>query len=589
MPRLDPHSYANSDQPATRHLKWRARVDFVRHVLEAEAELHFEAPIHGPLDLDTRGLEIAGVHDEAGSSIPYTVAAAEPILGSRLHLDISVPTARVRITYNTSPEASALQWLSREQTDCGRQPFLFSQCQAIHARSVVPLQDTPRIRITYDATLLVPSSLRGLMAATFVSRETRMDEPVALERYQMRHPIPPYLFAFAVGELVSKDVGPRSRVWAEPTTIERAAWEFEKVDEMLTLAEKLFGPYDWDRFDILTMPSSFPYGGMENPCLTFITPTLLAGDRSLVNVVAHELAHSWTGNLVSNANAEHFWLNEGFTVFAERRIQEALEGTDMAALHAAIGRRGLEEAVAHFADRPQMTHLRTRMQGIDPDEVYSLVPYEKGYLFLKLLEERAGRAAFDRFLHHYIETFRFRAITTQDFVDLAAHHMPGTLAAVDADEWLYGPGIPSNAPVPHSERMRAVLSMCERMPDEAQSKAWSPAEWQLYLERLPHPASRSLCESLDERFHLTESGNFEILFSWLTLAAMSGYHPAVPRMESALGQVGRMKFLKPLYSALTASPDLRDVATRCFTRYRAGYHPIAQQVLSQMLETAPVP
>ncbi|HET9451240.1 MAG TPA: M1 family aminopeptidase/hydrolase, partial [Aggregicoccus sp.] len=352
MARLDPHSFNDSTQPETEHLEWRARVDFRTRRLHAEATLTLKEASAGPLDLDTRGLEVRGVVDEGGRPLDFLLSPPEPILGSRLRVQLPQGTRRFTVRYRTSPEASALQWLTPEQTAGGQHPFLFSQCQAIHARSVVPLQDTPRIRLRYRAELTIPKALKAVMGAGFLKREEQGVE--AVEHYEMPQPIAPYLLAFAVGSLAPRELGPRSRVWAEPELLEQAAEEFEGVDAMLRAAEGLFGPYDWERFDLLTMPPSFPYGGMENPRLTFLTPTLLVGDKSLVNVVAHELAHSWTGNLVTNASAEHFWLNEGFTVFAERRILEALAGPEVASLHAALGRRALDEALEHFRAHPEL-------------------------------------------------------------------------------------------------------------------------------------------------------------------------------------------------------------------------------------------
>ncbi|MFN7133676.1 MAG: M1 family aminopeptidase/hydrolase, partial [Myxococcales bacterium] len=412
MARLDPHSYNDDAQPVVERLDWKARVDFGSRTLDAEALLSFAEAGSGPLDLDTRELDVRAVLAPDGRRLEYGLAPADPVLGSRLRIELPKGTRAVRIAYRTRPTASALQWLSPAQTAGGAHPFLFSQCQAIHARSVVPLQDTPRLRLRYRAELTVPVALRGLMAAAFVDRAESGAH--AVETYEMPQPIPPYLFALAVGRLASRDLGPRTRVWAEPEVLERAAWEFEAVERMLEAGERLFGPYDWDRFDLLTMPPSFPYGGMENPRLTFLTPTLLAGDRSLVGVVAHELAHSWTGNLVSNANAEHFWLNEGWTVYAERRILEVLEGPETTALHAALGRRALDRALERFRAQPGLTKLRTSLAGVDPDEAFSEVPYEKGYLFLRALEEEVGREPFDRFVRAHFSKFRFRSLTTDD-------------------------------------------------------------------------------------------------------------------------------------------------------------------------------
>ena len=585
MARPDPHSWNDDTQPQTRSLQWEARVDFAARRLDATASLTFHQPAAGgPLDLDTRQLEISAVTDLAGAPLGFVLHPADPVLGARLTLTIPAGATGVKIRYRTSPDASALQWLDPAQTAGGAEPFLFSQCQAIHARSVVPLQDTPRLRLTYQAQLTVPARLTAVMAAAWVKREVSGAE--ATDFFQMPQPIPPYLFAFAVGQLVSRELGPRSKVWAEPSQVEAAAWEFSGVEKMILAAEALFGPYDWDRFDILAMPPSFPYGGMENPRLTFLTPTIITGDRSLVNVVAHELAHSWTGNLVSNATAEHFWLNEGFTVFAERRILEVLEGKEAAALHAALGRRSLDEAVARFKGQPGLTKLRTELAGLDPDDAYSQVPYEKGYLFLCTIEEAVGREAFARFLRAYLATFRFQSITTADFCRVCEQQLPGALDRVGANAWIDGVGVPANAPLARSAKLEEIEKLRGALPAVAQAGSWDPSQWQLYLNSVPRPQAVAFCTELDARFSLTARNNYEVLVSWLTLAASGGYPPALPRIEEVLGKVGRMKYLRPLYEALARNPDTRARARRCFERLKGGYHPIARQVVEGVLSRA---
>jgi leukotriene-A4 hydrolase len=584
MARRDPHSYADDTQVATASLALVARVDFAHEVLHSDATLTFERPGAGPLDLDTRDLAIEAVEALDGRALPYVLHPAEPILGARLAIELPPGSAGVRIRYRTSPSASALQWLAPAQTAGGRSPFLFSQCQAIHARSVVPLQDTPRLRIRYRAELTVPRALTAVMAAAHRGRSE--DGELAVERFEMPQPIPPYLLAFAVGELAARDLSPRARVWAEPAMLDRAAHEFAEVESMIVAAERLFGPYDWERFDVLTMPPSFPYGGMENPRLTFLTPTVIAGDRSLVNVLAHELAHSWTGNLVTNANAEHFWLNEGFTVYAERRILEVVYGAETAALHAALGRRDLEKAVSRFAAHPELTRLRTRLDGIDPDEAFSQIPYEKGYAFLRTLEDHVGRDAFGAWLRSYITDFRFQSLTTDDFTAHFERALPGALEAVGAARWLDGAGVPDNAPRPRSQRLDAIERLAGALPDDATAAAWSATEWQLYLESIPQPAAVEHCRALDARFGLTARTNHEVLVAWLVLALRSGHHDVVPRVEEVVAGAGRMKFLRPLYAALAADPRTRPVARRAFERLRAGYHPIARQVVESVLRAA---
>jgi leukotriene A-4 hydrolase/aminopeptidase len=583
MSRLDPHSYADDTQPRTKSFDFRARVDFTARVLHAEITLSFVEPAAGgPLDLDARALTIDAVLDESGAPLRHELHAADPILGSRLEIAVPAGARSIRIRYRTSPEASALQWLTPEQTLGKQHPYLFSQCQAIHARSVLPCQDTPSIRQTFTASLDVPSELRAVMAAAPRDREVRGDR--AVQRFDMPQPIPPYLFAFAVGDLASKDLSSRSRVWTEPEQLEAAAWEFALVEDHLHAAEALFGPYDWERFDLLVMPPSFPYGGMENPRLTFLTPSLLAGDRSLVNVLAHELAHSWTGNLVTNATAEHFWLNEGFTVFAERRILEALEGAEMGALHAAIGYQRLQQSFVQHADRPELTKLRTNLTGIDPDDAFSQVPYEKGYLFLKALEAAAGREAFDRLLATWLGAHRFGAATTDDFLALVEQVLPGLLAKVDAKAWVDGPGLPATYRKPESARLAAVLEVAGRVPAASEAKAWSVAEWVLYLEAMPKPSPLDVCRALDAEYELTSSKNSEVLVSWLVLACESGYAPVLPRVEELLGHIGRMKYLKPIYQALVKRDETKALARELFAKFRESYHPIAQQIVRAVLK-----
>jgi leukotriene-A4 hydrolase len=444
--RIDPHSYTDDRHAHVRSLAWEARVDFPTRTLLATATLHFDEPSSGALDLDTRALHITRVTDDRGAAVPFELHAAEDILGSRLSLSLPDSTRSVTIEYRTAPDASALQWLDPAQTAGGKHPYLFSQCQAIHARSVVPLQDTPQRRITFTAALTVPAALRGLMAAAFDGREERGD--VAVERWHMPQPIAPYLFAFAVGELASRELGPRSRVWAEPSVVDGAAWEFAEVDGMLAAGESLFGPYAWDRFDILVMPPSFPYGGMENPRLTFVTPTLLAGDRSQVRVIAHELAHAWTGNLVTNAHAEHFWLNEGWTRYAELRIVEVLEGRTPPPWW--------PPSAARTSTRPSPAsspRAKGSSPGCAPTSRASTPTRPSAWSRTTREALPAGHrgrtwggSASTAFARRYLETFRFGAVTTEAFLDFTERELPGVLASVDAPRWVDGEGMPDNAP-----------------------------------------------------------------------------------------------------------------------------------------------
>ena len=588
MSRRDPHSYADLDQGRVAHVDLDLAVDFATRQLTGTATLKLAAPAAGPFDLDTRTLTVTKAATQAGAVVPFTIADADAVLGSRLRLDLPAGTTAVTLTYATSPEASALQWLEPAQTDGGKHPYLFSQCQAIHARSVLPCQDSPLARFTYHAKLTVPEALTAVMAAAPGSSGPGARAGTRAFTFEMPQSIPPYLFAFAVGDIVSRDLGPRSRVYTEPKTLERAAWEFADVDSMLLAAEEVFGPYLWDRFDFLVMPSSFPYGGMENPRLTFLTPTLLAGDRSLVNVLAHELAHSWTGNLVTNATIDDFWLNEGFTVWAERRIHEKLHGREAQALAAAIGRNGLDDAIAGFGADSPFTCLKTKGEGMDPDEFYSLVPYEKGFLLVALLEQTVGREKFDDFVKKYIRHFSFTSITTEQFEAFLEQELPGVAAQVKAEAWIRGPGVPANAPVFTSDRLAMLKCLAAAWPgggrpEAAAAKQWTPEDWQIFLQALPRQLPEADCRWLDENFQLTKQGNCEILCNWLVIAANSGYAPTRPRTRAFLGEVGRMKYLKPLYTALHRQEATRALAKETFAEHGGGYHPIARGGIERIL------
>lgn len=585
MARLDPHSHHDSEQAETESFELRVRVDFEQRLLEGEVSLTLAASDArrrgGALDLDTRDLELRSVQDGAGQPLPFELARPDAVLGARLRVLLPPDTARVTIRYRTSAEASALGWLAPEQTASKQHPYLFSQCQAIHARSIVPLQDTPRRRVTYGAVLDVPEELTSLMAARFIER--RAGGPGrALDRWEMPQAIPPYLLALAVGKVQSRELSPRVRVWAEPSVIAAAAREFDGVEPMIEAAERLFGPYDWERFDLLVMPPSFPYGGMENPRLTFLTPTIIAGDRSLVNVVAHELSHSWTGNLVSNASAEHFWLNEGFTVYAERRIIEATLGHEEAELQAAVGRKELLRVLDELAPHPELTRLRGHLDGIDPDHAFSIVPYEKGYLMLRAIEEREGRARWDAFLQSYMRAYRFKALTTEEWLEFLERQLPGAAERAGVAAYLHAPGLPADAPVPRSERLDGVLALPPGVPERARGASLTPLEWRLYLDHMPRPTSAALCAELEARFALSQSQNAEIVSGWLELALESGYEPAVPRALEFIGEVGRMKYLKPLYKALLEHPAMRAAASAAYQRHRDGYHPIARHVVESL-------
>ncbi|HXI03171.1 MAG TPA: M1 family metallopeptidase [Candidatus Saccharimonadales bacterium] len=592
MSRVDPHSYYDTDHPRTKSLALNLAVDFDRKVIAGTVTLRLDREGGGVMDLDTKGLTISAVRSGEKDPVRFELGDEEPILGRRLRLHLPGGAREVSIDYETSPDAVALQWLAPAQTEGGRHPFLFSQCQAIHARTVVPLQDSPRVRVSYSAEVTVPEALAAVMSAGPAGTRPGPAAGTKTYLFEMPQPIPPYLLALAVGDLQSRDLSPRSRVWAEPATADKAAWEFAQIEEMIVKAEGLFGKYEWDRYDMLVLPPSFPYGGMENPRMTFLTPTLLAGDRSLVDVVAHELAHSWTGNLVTNATMDHFWLNEGSTVYAERRILEAMHGKDAAVLSWAIGQKALDKEFERFGPGSPLTRLRTELEGIDPDDAFSAVPYEKGSRFLSLIESTAGRETFDAFLREYMARFRFTSITSEEFIGFLEEKLPGIPAKVRADEWLYEAGIPSNAPVFRSGRLEELTSLAEKWsggtrPTKEQSGGWSPTEMLIYLQHLPREIDHDGCRWLDANLGLTARGNYEILVEWLTIAAGSDYEPVFGRVKEVLTRVGRMKYLRPLYDALGGHDRTRALAREIFAQAGPGYHGVARRMVEGLIGKYP--
>ncbi len=588
MSNRDPHSYTDLSQGRVKSMDLDLNVDFSSRTISGRAVFFLADAMSGPLDLDTRDLTINSAQDSSGKSLGFELAEVDAILGSRLRVILPENTTEFTIDFQTSPEASALQWLLPAQTAGGKHPYLFSQCQAIHARSVIPCQDTPLSRFTFNCNMTVPEELTVVMAAA--PGEKRASNRPGLTTYSFAMPqsIPPYLFAFAVGNITAKELGPRSTCYTEPEMMEKSAWEFAEVDKMLLAAEEIFGPYLWDRFDFLVMPPSFPYGGMENPRLTFLTPTLLAGDRSLVNVLAHELAHSWTGNLVTNASINDFWLNEGFTVWAERRILENMEGMEAKSLSAAIGRNGLMEAMDSFGPGSEFTKLEINGEGSDPDEFYSLVPYEKGFLFVALLEETVGREKMDGFVKKYIDHFAFTSLTTAEFEAFLAAELPGVAEKMRAEEWIHQPDLPDNAPVFASERLEMLQDLANgwsdgTRPEIADAAKWSPEDWQIFLQALPDKLTSEDCAWLNDNFQLNDQGNSEILSNWLQIAINSGFEPAYGRAAAFLGEVGRMKYLKPLFSALHSNAESRELAAKVFAENADSYHPIARGGLERVL------
>ncbi|OIT00314.1 PREDICTED: leukotriene A-4 hydrolase homolog [Nicotiana attenuata] len=607
MAPIDPHSFADSAHPLTTHISLTSFFDFSSSTISSATLLSLPTPYTGPLTLDTRSLSVSSVLDPLSlSPLPFSLSPDSPILGQSLTISLSDQT-QILILSKTSPSSSALQWLSPPQTFNKTHPYVYTHCQPIHARSIFPCQDTPAARVKYAAKLNIPRQLSAVMAARHVERRDPLPSEAqgvcedsvwcgddrVVEEFAMEQPIPPYLFAFAVGELGFREVGPRTRVYAEavPAVLNAAAKEFAGTEEIIQVGENLFGPYEWERFDLLVLPPSFPLGGMENPRMVFLTPTVIKGDASGSQVVAHELAHSWTGNLITNKNNDHFWLNEGFTTYAERRIVEAVQGEEIASLNIGIGWKGLVKEMERFKDNMEFTKLKTNQAGVDPDDVYSVVPYEKGFQFLQHIERQIGRPAFDEFLKKYIATFKFQSIDTDMFLNFLKVNVPGIENKIDLKLWTEGTGIPPDAIEPVSNIYSKIVSLANefglgRTPREDEVVDWKGQEWELYLENLPKSAEASQVRELDAVYHLSESKNYEVKVAFLQLAISARCREYYGVVEKTLKEVGRILYLRPLYTALVqgaGKEEDRVFARRVFSEACDCYHPIAHAVIEATL------
>ena len=593
----DPHSFARPLEARVAHVALDLAVDFPARRIGGTATLDIERrPDAREIVLDRKGYEVSQVTDGSGRPLDYRFGPRDEELGSPFIIALRPDTRRLRITYSSAPDAEALQWLTPEQTAGKQHPFLFSQGQSIFNRSWIPTQDSPGIRQTWEAEITVPSGLRPVMSAPAdaggAGRSTERDPTHVTYSFRMDKPVAPYLIAIAVGDLKFQPLGPRTGVWAEPATLPAAARELEDTERMVTVAEQLFGPYRWGRYDMIVLPPSFPFGGMENPTLTFLTPTFIAGDKSLVSLIAHELAHSWSGNLATNATWADFWLNEGTTTYAERRIVEAIYGEKVARQQVALGIDAMNKAVednggAAGAD----TRLAIDLRGRHPDDGLTDIAYEKGAAFLRMIEANVGRERFDAFLRGWFDRHAFQPVTSAMFLaDVRQYLVKGDQALearLQLDRWVYQPGIPSNTIPADAEAFAEVDAAVGRaaqgsLPSDLWTR-WTTDERLRFLNRLPRKQNKAQLDRLNAAFGLNGIGNQEVLFAWLDLAVANRYDPAVPALERFLTSQGRRKFVRPLLKALAADQQWgRPIAARIYAEARPIYHPMVTQELDQL-------
>ena len=593
----DESSYAEPDKVVIKDLALDLNVDFEQKQIGGTATCALEWKDKGAtrLVLDTRELSIEKVEalaaDGTAAPLQFELAPADKVFGSKLTIEAPEQPASVRITYHTAPTASGLQWLAPAMTEGKKLPFMFSQSEAIHARSWVPLQDTPSVRFTYSAHVTSSPDVMVLMSADNDPQAARDGD----YSFKMPQPIPSYLLAIAAGDLVFEPISGRSGVWAEPSMVGKAAKEFEDTEKMIGVAENLYGDYRWGRYDMLVLPPSFPFGGMENPRLTFATPTVIVGDKSLVSLVAHELAHSWSGNLVTNASWKDIWLNEGFTTYVQARITEALYGEEAAEMEREIDQTDLLAEVKDMSPADQALALPPLTER-DPDEALSQVAYVKGAWFLQFLEQRFGREAFDPFLRGWFDDHAFQSANSDQFVEYLKQNLlpknPTAVTEAELHAWLDEPGIPSFATKARSRNFAVVDTAriaflgSDNLPSNQVTGQWSTQEWVRFIDGLGKAVPVEKLAQLDKAYHFTGTPNGEIAMRWYPLAIRSGYGEAQAAAGEFIQKVGRRKLILPVYTELLKTPEGLAFAKETFAKAKPGYHPITTASVEAMIAKA---
>ena len=581
----DLHSFAKPKEAVITHLSLSIEVDMDKQIISGVANYTIEKSANATLIwFDTKQLNIEKVLLNENVKTNFQLSPEKPFLGRGLSVNITADTKTVSIYYSTTKESAALQWLTPEQTEGKNAPFLFTQGQAILTRTWIPIQDSPGIRFSWDAKVKVPTTLLAVMSAQNPKQKNETGEYT----FRMVEPVPAYLIALAVGDLHFITLSERTGVYAESDMVGKASDELMEMEQMLVSAEKLYGTYQWGRYDVIVLPPSFPFGGMENPRLTFATPTIIAGDRSLISLVAHELAHSWSGNLVTNATWDDFWLNEGFTVYFERRIMESISGKEYADMLAVLGYQDLLETVVDLGDTSSATKLKLNLKDKDPDDGMSDIAYEKGYFFLQYLENILARTSFDLFLNEYFKTYAFKTITTEEFLIFLNKKFPGKLDPSQIDEWIYKPGLPKTLNKPVSLRFDLVDQELSRFAEQSIkaekliTKNWSTHEWIRFIRKLPATLPMNKMIELDNAFSFTQSKNAEIQFAWFMQAIQHDYAKADDAIISFLSSIGRRKFVLPLYKALFSNSRTAQLAKDTYVKLKTGYHSVTQQSVDEV-------
>lgn len=587
------HSYSNVNKVKTVHLHLELDVNFESNVIYGVARHDIkQLKKVDTMILDVKNLDIQKItlgEKEQEVETNYLLGQTDELLGQPLFVKIDTKTTKVNIYYKTTQKTEAIDWLPEALTQGKQHPFMYTQGEAILTRSWIPIQDIPSNRITYSADIKVPNNLIALMSA---------DNPVeknetGLYHFEMKQAIPSYLISLAAGDIVYKELGPNCGVYAEPGLIDTCAYEFEDLPEMMNAAEKIYGKYRWEQYDVLVLPYSFPFGGMENPRLTFVSPTLLTGDRSLVSVIAHELAHSWSGNLVTNSTWEDFWLNEGFTVYFENRIMEELYGKEKADILAFIEFQELQHElkVISSSEFPEDTQLKLDLKGRDPDAGMTSIAYVKGAFFLKTLENYVGRLKFDQFMKKYFNEYAFKTLTTQDFESFLNRNLllPNKVE-FNTKQWLYNPGLPSNCIKLNPPRFKKMQQLAtdfyngiKGLNSNLKRQDFLTQEWQVFIRALPAQIDTSLLIKIDQQLEFKSCGNSEIMTEWYVLAIKNNYKGVREEMYKFLTKVGRRKYIEPIYNALVQKEEDREWAIKTFEVAKSNYHYVSSNTIASIL------
>jgi len=586
----DEHSYSKPELAVVKHLDLDIKVDFDTQTISGKASWLIDNISKGnEIIFDENTLNITKItlgDDEKETK--FELGKDTEFHGKPLHITIEPNTTKVNIYYSTTKDAIALQWLTPAQTADKKKPFVFSQGESIWSRTWIPCQDSPGIRFTYNAKVTVPKDLLAVMSA--VNPQKKNDTGVYT--FKQDKAIPSYLMAIAVGDLEFQSIDNRTGVYAEPSMLKKSAWEFAELGKMVVAAEKLYGPYRWGRYDVLVLPPSFPYGGMENPNLTFLTPGVIAGDRSLTSLLAHELGHSWSGNLVTNATWDDIWLNEGFTTYVEHRIGEEIFGKEEAEMQDVLTRKDLDDNIAEYGATNPDTRLKVSLTGRNPDDGISQIPYVKGYNFLKVIEQAVGREKFDPFIKNYFDAHAFQSITTEDFVKYINDNLiKGDKALADKiklDDWIYKPGIPSNITPVHSDDFTAIDSIQKNWRKTGvkglSQKIKSTTEKQHFIDYLPADITVEEMTAIDAEFSFTKNGNFVIKRQWFVQAIRHQYKTAYPAIEQFMIATSRTGSLMTLYKELVKTPEGKVWAKQIFDKAKSGYHATTIQAVGDLLK-----